>query len=258
MLQNKLLLSLHDITPFHLERLRKAEKYFADWGITKILYLLIPNYHGIAPADHSAQAEFVEYCRSCRVFDIQWFLHGYYHLEMQNLDHTAKNNISSWFKRSFMTAGEGEFLALSSLSMQQKISEGKKVFANCLGYAPQGFVPPAWLHNEYLIPVLKEQGFQWTENHQLIFSVNTGKTWESPVITWATRSLLRKYGSLLVCPSLARYWKSAPLLRIAMHPFDFEHTETVRNIEKVIKYALQTRNQEIYTDFDKKTGENKI
>ena len=38
--------AIHDVTPFHLDPLKRAETLFEKWGIEKVLYLLVPNYHG--------------------------------------------------------------------------------------------------------------------------------------------------------------------------------------------------------------------
>ena len=42
----KLLVSLHDVAPFHLERIRKAEALFARLGVPKVQYLFVPDFHG--------------------------------------------------------------------------------------------------------------------------------------------------------------------------------------------------------------------
>jgi hypothetical protein len=43
----KLLVSLHDVTPFHLPRLQRAEALCAALGVDKISFLLIPDYHSL-------------------------------------------------------------------------------------------------------------------------------------------------------------------------------------------------------------------
>src|SRR4029078_16292 len=49
----RLLISLHDVTPFHFAPLLKAEALFQEMGLQKLTYLFIPNYHGrFASAGH--------------------------------------------------------------------------------------------------------------------------------------------------------------------------------------------------------------
>ena len=87
----RLLISLHDVTPFHFARLLKAEALFQEMGLQKLTYLFIPNYHGrFASAGHP---EFVAWCRRPRSFDVEWQLHGDHHLEAAA---SAKGRPGSW------------------------------------------------------------------------------------------------------------------------------------------------------------------
>lgn len=75
----KLLVSLHDVTPFHLPRLQKAEALCEALGVEKMSFLLIPDYHSLGRSDLSP--DFVAWCRRDRAFDVEWFLHGYTHAD---------------------------------------------------------------------------------------------------------------------------------------------------------------------------------
>jgi hypothetical protein len=93
-------------------------------------------------------------------------------------------------------------------------------------------------------------GIRHTEDQRRMYRCDTGARLDSPVITWATRTVLRKYGSLIVCPSLLRLWSNVPVLRVAMHPFDFDHPETVRSIRSVLARAMRGREQAFAEDLD--------
>lgn len=240
----KLLISLHDATPFHLDRIRKAENLFRDLGLDKVTYLLVPEYHGGYLSSDSPA--FIHWCRATRPFRVQWHLHGYRHLEAGG-NGNAGASAGDAFKRKYLTAGEGEFLALDPPAIRAKLEAGREVFRTCLGTEPKGFVAPAWLFNAGLPPALKEQGIPFTEDHRRLYRTDTGGSLPSPVITWATRTVLRKYGSLVVCPVLARLWSSAPILRVAMHPFDFDHGATAANIRRVLRRLLKIREQ-VFSD----------
>lgn len=246
----RLVISLHDATPFHLDRMRRAEAVFRDLGVAKIAYLLVPEYHGGYPCAESP--EFISWCREVRPFQVDWHLHGYHHLEAPEASGAggAPPNGGDAFKRKFLTAGEGEFLALDAATQRQKLEKGREVFRKCLGADPEGFVAPAWLFNAALLPTLKEMGFGNTEDHRRMYQVQTGKSVASPVITWATRTVLRKYGSLVVCPTLARLWSREPVLRVAMHPFDFDHPATVANIRSVLGRVIRERDQALCAELD--------
>ncbi|HEX2215128.1 MAG TPA: polysaccharide deacetylase family protein [Xanthobacteraceae bacterium] len=237
----KLLVSLHDTTPFHLPRLHRAEALFRELGVQKATYLLIPDYHGSHPsAEHS---EFVEWCRAPRPFAVDWHLHGYTHLDSATRDRQREASWSDTWKRRLLTAGEGEFLALDASAQRQRLQAGREVFRRCLGYEPTSFDAPAWLFNADLIPLLTELGFRYTEDHGRIYRVDTGERVAAPVITWATRTPLRKYSSIAVTPLLARIWAARPVLRVAVHPFDFDHPQTVASIRTVLQALLPHREQ---------------
>lgn len=256
----RLLISLHDVTPFHLARIRKAEALFRDLGLAKVAYLYVPEYHGGYPS--AGDAGFAAWCREPRPFRLQWHLHGYHHLETAAspgveaggsaapAQQPSRGGSADAFKRKFLTAGEGEFLALDAAAQRSRLEAGLASFRSCLGTEPDGFVAPAWLFNAALLPLLKELGLRHTEDHRRLYRADTGAGLRSPVITWATRTALRKYGSLVVCPLLARLFASAPYLRVAMHPFDFDHPATVRNIRGVLKHLVPGREQAFPSDLD--------
>ncbi len=240
-----LLVSLHDVAPVHLERLRRAEALFKRLDIRAVQYLFVPEFHGRYRA--SEFPEFLEWCRRDRGFsegfDAQWCLHGYYHQERRDEKAAAVN--LTWeerLKRRFLTAGEGEFLVLDPAEQKRRLEAGLAEFAHCLtGVKPAGFVAPAWLYKPELLPLLKEFNLPFTEGHHRIFRVNDGASLSAPVITWATRTSFHKHGSLFVCPLRAWWFRNSPLLRVALHPHDFDHPETEASIERVLAKLVRRR-----------------
>ncbi|MFH0729328.1 MAG: polysaccharide deacetylase family protein [Pseudomonadota bacterium] len=244
----KLLISLHDVTPFHSDRLEKAESLFRDLCLEKVTYLLVPRYHGSYLCTDSPR--FIEWCRAERTFRIEWHLHGYHHLEVFREPGGNAGRIAPGdrWKRKYLTAGEAEFLTLSADEMRDKLDSGRGIFRACLKMEPRGFVAPAWLFDSGLPAALKARGIRYTEDHRRLYELESGRTSPSPVITWATRTLIRKYGSLVVCPLLACLWASAPVLRVAIHPFDFDHAATVANIRGVLRRLQKIRTQVFRND----------
>jgi predicted deacetylase len=237
----RLLISLHDVTPFHFARLLKAEALLQEMGVRKATYLFIPNYHGrFASADY---LEFVAWCRGPRPFEVEWQLHGDHHLEALPSANNQDSRGTDQWKRRLLTAGEGEFLALDSEAQRAKLTSGWAAFHKCLGYEPSGFVAPAWLFNSRLFAILEEMGFRFTEDRHRIFALQQGQSLRSPVITWATRTTLLKYGSIAAAPMLGHLWKTAEVLRVAIHPFDLDHHQTVASIRRLVTSAIQDRQQ---------------
>ena len=240
----KLLLSLHDVTPAHLQRLRRAESLFGDLGVTHATYLVIPRYHGASAID---EPEFRTWCRQARPFGVHWCLHGYYH-EERITDGHGRLSLRNWLARRLLTAGEGEFLDLREREAAARIDLGRHLFRACLGSSPRGFVAPAWLFNKALMATLRTQGFAWTEDHGRIYHVPSGMAIDAPVITWATRTFVRRHGSAVLAPVQLRCWRRRPVIRIAVHPLDFDDERIVDGIGRVIAAALRDRVPSTYDD----------
>jgi predicted deacetylase len=244
----KLVVSVHDVTPFHFKRLLKAETLCQEIGLRKLTYLFIPNYHGCSSSkDHP---DFVAWCRKDRPFQVEWYLHGYYHLEDRPNQRGQDGFWRRHVKQCFLTASEGEFLSLDAEIQRRRLESGRAHFRYCLRCEPDGFVAPAWLFDSELLTLLKEAGFRYTEDRHRIFSLAGNRSLRSPVITWATRSAPHKYGSLVVCPVLSRLWKAETVLRVAIHPFDLDHHQTTASIRKVLTSLMKAREQSFYRELD--------
>ncbi|MGD2086514.1 MAG: polysaccharide deacetylase family protein [Candidatus Aminicenantes bacterium] len=251
-MSKKILISLHDVTPYHLPRLQKAEQFLTQWGVPKISYLFIPDYHRKNhQLDQVILTAFKQWTAENRAFALQWLLHGYYHLENSKYNHKSKKlslPIGKRLKGKLFTAREGEFLTLSPPEIQTRINEGKTAFTNFFQFSPGVFVAPAWLFNEHLFPILKDHRFRISEDHFFIYLLQENQKIPAPVITWATRTRLRKLISQIGCPILNRWWSGKNLVRIALHPYDFHHPATINSIEKVIKNALNKREPILYSE----------
>jgi predicted deacetylase len=233
---HQLIVSVHDVTPVHAARLDRAEALLRSLGIEEVTYLLVPRFHGV-PSDDDAT--FIRWCRSARPFHIHWMLHGYLHRESPTQN--GSDPRGAWWKRRLLTGGEGEFLALQGDELHERLIQGRDVFRRCLDADPNGFVPPAWLAHPTLAATLRDLGFDYTEDHHRLYQLQQAHARHAPVITWATRTVTRRIGSRVVCPALATLWRSQPLLRVALHPHDFDHPATVANITRVLRVLVRDR-----------------
>jgi predicted deacetylase len=236
------IISLHDVAPHHLPRLRRAEAVLADLGVRKATYLFVPHFHRGRPSD--ADADFVAWCRAEHPFAVRWFLHGYTHLDAAPSAAGLSLVQRAWSR--WMTGGEGEFLPLGAAEQARRIRDGRDCFRAVLQHEPDGFVAPAWLHNAALAPVLRDAGIRIFEDHHHVHDALHDRSLHAPVITWATRTRLRRWSSILGTPFLLAAWRATPRLRLAVHPHDFDHPATIRSIERVFRRALAAREQRFY------------
>jgi predicted deacetylase len=239
-----LLVSLHDVTPAHADRLARAERLFDALGIPAVTYLFVPNYHGRWPAHE--RADFVAWCRASRAFRVQWFLHGYFHRE--DTGRGCHATLAEWCGRTFLTAGEAEFLALRGRALESRMTRGIDAFSSCLGERPSGFVAPAWLYNDELLPALARLRVGFTESHFHVFDLRNGRALRSPVITWASRSAACRSVAIATAAIRSRLWTREPLVRIALHPRDFDHPQVVDSIQRTIDTVRRMRSISAYGD----------
>lgn len=239
-----LIVSLHDVTPAHADRLERAERLLCAMGVSAVTYLFVPNFHGRWPAHE--RADFIGWCRTPRSFAVQWFLHGYFHRE--DGGRGSNGSLIGWCGRQFLTAGEAEFLALRGRSLENRVRNGIEVFSQCLGQRPFGFVAPAWLYNDELLPALARAKVAFTESHFHIFDVIGSRALVSPVITWASRTTFHRVLSNTSSAIVYWAWQREPLLRIALHPTDFDHPGVVDCIQRTIDSARAARRVIAYGD----------
>jgi predicted deacetylase len=242
----RLLVSLHDVSPFHRDRIERAEQLLTSLGIPTVTYLLVPDFHGAAPA-HASDA-FVAWCRTSRGFNVHWFLHGYFHRARAATSDRGRQAIAEALAARCLTAGEGEFLGLRGERLRDRLQAGVRSFERCLGTPPAGFVAPAWLFSRDLIPMLAEMQFRFTESQLRVFQLQTGRARTSPVITWATRTPIRRYGSFAAARLQRLIWRTHPVLRVALHPYDFDDRGIVASIARTIDLLRRTRVISAYSD----------
>ncbi len=232
-----LVVSLHDVSPRHAVAVDAILSEFQALGLPPAVLLVVPDFHGDWPlSDHP---RFLGRLRELGEAGHELALHGYFHQELAR-DRSASRGPSAFLRRQFLTAGEGEFLSLSPERQRQRLEDGLGMWEASGLERPEGFVPPAWLHRPDLPEILWERGFSWTEDHHgLLF--RDRPSLKSPVITWASRDPLRRIGSRFFAPLALRAWRAAPVLRIAVHPHDWDHPFLVGSIRATIRSALALR-----------------
>lgn len=233
----RLVLSLHDVSPRHASACETILSDLRSWGLPPALLLVVPDFHGRWPLE--AHPEFVERLREWSGAGHELCLHGRFHKELPE-DANASTGVAGALRRRFLTAGEGEFLALGGDRLQDRLRGAMATWAACGLPSPSGFVPPAWLQGPELAPALWGLGFAWTENHAGFLTRDRGPV-RAPVITWASRDPVRRIGSRIYGPSAARLHRNAEILRIAIHPHDFDHPSLIRSIESTLRLALHGR-----------------
>ncbi len=164
--------------------------------------------------------------------------HGLIHLD----EAPPPRGPREWFRRRIYTAGEGEFAVLSKDEAAQRLDEGWRRL-RALGWAPQGFVAPAWLMGPGTRAALREGPFAYTSTRREIILLPSRTRLTAPSLVWSVRSAWRRRLSALLNERLLRHVLAHParypLLRLGLHPVDAAHPEAVHFWQHALREALR-------------------
>ncbi len=234
-----LVVSIHDVSPSTGKR---SEEILADLksaGVSRVSLLVVPDHHhrGLV-SDNPAFATWLrEECAAGQ----EAVLHGFFHLrENKATDDPVKRLIT----RSY-TAGEGEFFDISRQEARRLLDLGKTALKNC-GVDPTGFIAPAWLLGTEAEQAVRENGFDYTTRISTVVDFRNGTTHSSRSLVWSVRAAWRRTCSLAWNALLAKRNRNARLMRIGIHPPDWDHPSIRRQILQIIGKALAARSPMTY------------
>ena len=233
-----LLVSIHDVSPkFAGEIDRLVELVEARTGAGRFAMLVVPDHWGDAPI--ARDSAFKGRLRDWAGAGVEMFVHGWSH----------RDPAPKGFGARHMTAGEGEFSALGRAEALRRMTGARAVVEDAIGRPAAGFVAPAWLYSKGALDALADAGFALAEDHLRVWHPPSGRILaRGPVITWATRTPIRKTSSLLAAAALRRLLGPLPAVRLAVHPADTHHEETRTSIEKSLKILLERRRAAHYSE----------
>jgi predicted deacetylase len=239
----RLLASIHDVTPFHLERLDRlvplVERVIGDGHFA---LLVVPNFHRAGLIKDNL--EFARRLRGWATAGCEIFLHGFTHL-----DESVHVSRSARLATQQLTAGEGEFLGLSHSAATHRLVEGRAMLEDMIGHPVSGFIAPAWLYGRDSLTAISDQGFTLAEDHFRVWNPQNGQTLaRGPVVTYASRSKLRLMSSILWSRVATLVLSRARTVRFAVHPHDVDSPALVREITRALRAFAATHRASAYSD----------
>ena len=235
----RLLASIHDVGPrFEREIDTLVALLERHVGHARFAMLVVPDHWDQAPL--SAAPAFRAKLRGWADAGVEMFLHGWRHRD----DAPAKG-----FAQKHMTAGEGEFSALSQVEAAQRIADGRKIVEDAIGREVAGFIAPAWLYSPGAIAAVRDAGFALAEDHMKVWQpVSDLVVTRGPVITWASRSPGRIRSSLMVAAAARLAPHVLPTARIAVHPGDTNVPALLDSIDATLARFTKTHAIARYAD----------
>jgi len=229
-----LIVSIHDVSTATRSIVEKMIRDLAEAGVETTSLLIIPDHHHQGCMD--ADPVFSPWLQSQIQRGHEPVLHGYYHLRPQEKD---ENLAVRLITRSY-TAGEGEFFDLSFDAASNLLRKGKAVLKKC-GIESQGFIAPAWLLGKEAERAVRAEGFQYTTRIGTILDLRSRELFSARSMVYSVRSGWRRAMSLIWNEILFLGMRNSPLLRIGLHPPDWQHPAIRAHILRCINEAVALR-----------------
>lgn len=236
-----LVVSVHDVSPLTRDVVVRMLDDLSAAGVERMPLLVIPNHHKKAPIGEDAV--FSEWLKTAAQRH-EIVLHGYFHSR-------PGDGAEGWWKSAITehyTAGEGEFYDLPEGEALSRLQRGKRDLA-ATGLFPKGFIAPAWLLGSEAEAAVKSAGFDYTTRLRSFKDLVSGRETFSQSLAWSVRAGWRRVLSLCWNALLARRLRGAPLLRIGVHPPDWQHGRIRRQALGLIRAALAGRDAMTYEDW---------
>jgi len=244
----RFLTSIHDVWPGNFSLVANYLQTLRSLGIESIALLVVPKYHG--KESMSKNAEFLTWLSGEAKRGTEIFLHGYHHLKPELIEshlNLRRSSIGIWVNQRFVNY-EAEFLGLPDQEKSKILQLGLNEFARAMelvGNAinPIGFVPPTWFGCPS-VEMMKKNKLAILETRFFIKNFLTQQSKFVPPLAWAKskQNNFRLIGGSLWLELLL----PMPLIKIAIHPGDFEDPQTLKTIRKVISCGSAIQYQKCF------------
>jgi predicted deacetylase len=240
--RDALVVSLHDVAPATRAVSEKIIAELARHGVRVSSLLVVPNYHhrGASMDDR----DFVQWLRDLEAEGHEIVIHGYFHQRPRRDRETMRTQLIT---RSY-TSDEGEFYDLPYHEALERIIRARTEFTDA-GLKPRGFIAPAWLLSKEGERATADAGMEYTTRLTTVNDLMTQQTFSARSLVYSVRTSWRRTASLAWNGALAKLMENAPLLRLGLHPPDFECPEIWRQIIRLLDRIAESRTPTTYRDW---------
>lgn len=231
--------SIHDVSPAWEPEVETALEMAHARGVRPAL-LVVPDFHGRAKlCDHPA---FAARLRELEADGHEIYLHGYYHQSRafgaprQGGAESGAAARARWlFRQKIVSGGEAEFADVTPEEARERLDAGERMLREA-GLTVRGFVAPAWSMPTWVLALLGERGYAFTEDHIRVYDPAARRSRPSVVLNYASRTPARLLSSVAWC-RIARPARHVLPARIAIHPADMRFALLRSEIESLLSWA---------------------
>lgn len=241
MTERALVVSLHDVSPLTRPIFEPMIAELAGLGVTRCSLLVIPDHH--RRGHMLADAGFCRWLEMLARQGHEIVAHGYYHQRTVRPGETWRQRVMT----RVYTQGEGEFYDLAKDEAAELLARAKTDFGKLDAPMPTGFIAPAWLLSPAAREAVREAGFRYTTFLTGVETFSPGSGFiRARSLVYSPRNLWRRVCSLAYNAGLARRLESAPLMRLGLHPPDYQHANLWRQVRRIVTKAASAQRVETY------------
>lgn len=213
----------------------------AEAGVLQVSLLVIPNHHHKAPL--SENPLFCAWLRDKQDAGYELVMHGYFHERPAGGGSWPQALVTEHY-----TSGEGEFFDLSEDTATERLEKAKREFSK-ENLRTAGFIAPAWLLGADAERAVQKAGFEYTTRLRNIKDLKSGRVAMSQSLVWSVRAAWRRVMSLGWNAFLARRLAANPVVRVGLHPPDWDHSAIRAQALRLIRAALAGREAITYEEW---------
>lgn len=237
-----LAVSFHDLAPHSRQVAHRCLADCAAAGIPQVSLLAVPQWHEGKRLDEDGAL--VNDLRQWAAAGHDICLHGWSH----RADPALLTGRRQRFWGRHYTAGEGEFQCLDEAEAARRIAAGLALLRDQLGLPITGFTPPAWLINEAGLRALRASGLRYNTRWSGLDLLCENRWLPAPTLVYSVRAAWRRVASLGWVRLWAARHRQAPVLRLAIHPVDYDHPAILLSLRRLLRSLGATRQPVTYRE----------
>jgi predicted deacetylase len=219
-----LAVAVHDVEPRSFRRIREIREWLLDHGVDRVTLLVIP-----APERHPIGGREPALATWLKVQQFRGDA-----IAQHGLDHKA--HARARWPRRLMAGWQGgnasEFPGLEPDEAADRVRTGRRLLEQ-LELSPRGFVAPGYAYTRALRELLGES-FDWFADLQGIQTCG-GDRLRAPALCLGSSTPLKRALSPAVVRALAH--ARCGVMRVDIHPADFDHDGHLATLEWLLKRA---------------------
>jgi predicted deacetylase len=223
-MSGRLAVAIHDVEPRSFARTRQIREWLRDRGIARATLLVIPAAD-LHPIGFRAPALACWLRGRTAVGDVV-AQHGLAHRRAARAPF-PRNVLAHW-----QGGDAAEFPGLDAEDAGRRVDCGRQLLRD-IELDPRGFVAPGYAYTNELRTLLSER-FDWFADLRGVSS-GAGRRLHAPALCLGTSTPLKRRFSPAVVRATAR--RGHELMRLDIHPADFDHPGHVATLEALLERA---------------------